>query len=121
MGDLGVLIVGDLKRVDQSTLVPLRLGEVQIVLHSHEDVAKLLDADGCSTRLRKADRASCRCQWRGGQARAGRQPCTGCISNRERARRLPFIEWSPAPPDRNASPSRLIENVKAKMWGMGVN
>ena len=43
MGDrLGVLIVGDLKRVDQSTLVQLRLGEVQIVLHSHEDVAELI-------------------------------------------------------------------------------
>jgi hypothetical protein len=43
MGDrLGVLITGDLKRVDQSTFVPLRLGEVQIVLHSHEDVAKLI-------------------------------------------------------------------------------
>ena len=43
MGDrLGVLIVGDLKRVDQSTLVPLRLGELQIVLHSHEDVAKFI-------------------------------------------------------------------------------
>ena len=43
MGDrLGVLIIGDLKRVDQSTLVPLRLGELQIVLHSHEDVAKLI-------------------------------------------------------------------------------
>ena len=43
MGDgLGVLIVGDLKRVDRSTLVPLGLGELQIVLHSHEDVAKLI-------------------------------------------------------------------------------
>ena len=44
MGDgLGVLIVGDLKRVDQSTLVPLRLGgKVQVVLHSHEDVAELV-------------------------------------------------------------------------------
>ena len=43
MGDgLGALIVGDLKRFNQSILVPLRLGEVQIVLHSHEDVAKLI-------------------------------------------------------------------------------
>jgi hypothetical protein len=32
-----------LERVDQSTLVPLRLGgEVQVVLHSHEDVAELV-------------------------------------------------------------------------------
>ena len=43
MGDgLGALIVGDLKRFNQSILVPLRLGEVQIVLHSHEDVAELV-------------------------------------------------------------------------------
>ena len=44
MGDgLGVLVVRDLERVDQSTLVPLRLGgEVKIVLHSHEDVAELV-------------------------------------------------------------------------------
>ena len=43
MGDcLGVLIIGDLKRVGQSTRVPLRLSELQIVLHSREDVAKLI-------------------------------------------------------------------------------
>ena len=43
MGDgLGVLIVGDLKRVDQSTLVQLRLREVQVVLQSHKDVAELI-------------------------------------------------------------------------------
>ena len=43
MGDgLGVLIVGDLKRVDQSTLVQLRLREVQVVLQSHKDVAELV-------------------------------------------------------------------------------
>jgi hypothetical protein len=44
MGDgLVVLVVRDLERVDQSTLVPLRLGgEVQIVLHPHEDVTELV-------------------------------------------------------------------------------
>ena len=59
MGDgLGVLVVRDLERVDQSTLVPLRLGgEVKIVLHSHEDVAELvrdlvgLDAEDVVRRL----------------------------------------------------------------------
>ena len=43
MGDrLGVLIVGDLKRVDQSTLIQLRLREAQVVLQSHKDVAELV-------------------------------------------------------------------------------
>jgi hypothetical protein len=51
MGDgLGALIVGDLERVDHSILVPLRLGEVQIVLHSREEVAQLVRDLGGLTR-----------------------------------------------------------------------
>ena len=44
MGDgLGVLVVRDLERVDQSSLVPLRLGgEERVILQSHEDVAELV-------------------------------------------------------------------------------
>ena len=59
MGDgLGVLVVRDLERVDQSTLVPLRLGgEERVILQSHEDVAELvrdlvgLDAEDVVRRL----------------------------------------------------------------------
>jgi hypothetical protein len=39
----GVLVVRDLDRVDQATVVRLRLGgEVQVVLHSYQDVAELV-------------------------------------------------------------------------------